>query len=292
MAIHLIGKTVAKTLMEKIISDVEALKNSGIEPQLAVYMTDHDPASSVYAKMIVKNCKKAGVKPLHIVKSQDIGENEFLETLIELNNDDSVHGIIVMMPLPKHISESKVSELIDPNKDIDGINPINAGKTILGLNSFVPSTAQACIDILKGYDIKTSGKNVVVLGRSDIVGKPVASLLMQKGEFADATVTVCHSRSKNLQEITKKADILIAAIGKAEMIDESYCSEDQIIVDVGMNEKIDSEGNTGLCGDVKFSSVEKIVEMITPVPGGVSPLTHTALLNNLLKAIKIKKSIS
>jgi methylenetetrahydrofolate dehydrogenase (NADP+)/methenyltetrahydrofolate cyclohydrolase len=281
------GNIVAKEGRKDIKGRVATLKDSGTNPKLTVLMCDHDPASTVYAGMIEKNCKKVGVEFQHLLLSATISEADFLKHLDDLNSDSSVHGIIVMMPLPSQINSEKVSLSIDYRKDIDGISPINAGKNLLGLPTFIPSTAQACQDILEGYDIETRGKNVVIVGRSNIVGKPLANLLLNRGKFANATVTVCHSRTKDLPSITRRADIVVAAIGQPKFIDRSFVSEGQVVVDVGMNE-IGEGDNYSLCGDVDFEEVSEIVEMITPVPGGVSPLTNVALLNNLLKAVELQ----
>ncbi|PID26792.1 MAG: bifunctional methylenetetrahydrofolate dehydrogenase/methenyltetrahydrofolate cyclohydrolase [Candidatus Cloacimonadota bacterium] len=282
------GAKVSKLRKKDLKLDIKNLKEKGINPKLSVLMCDHDPASSVYAGMIERNCNKMDIEFKLVKLSQEISEEEFLNNLDSLNNDDSIHGIIVMMPLPSHIDSEKVSLKISYKKDIDGISPINAGKNLLGLPTFIPSTSQACQDILKGFEIETSGKNVVIVGRSNIVGKPLANLLLTRGKFADATVTVCHSKTKDLKEVTKRADIIVAAIGSPEFITKEFVSKGQTIVDVGMNEKT-VDGEVVLCGDVNFDEVKDIVENITPVPGGVSPLTNVALMTNLLKAIELQK---
>ncbi len=282
------GQEIADKLYVDINKKIEDLKSKDIEPSLVIVLVKGDPSSAIYSRMIKKNCKKTGIKCNILKFENDITEEELIKEVEKLNKNSFVHGMIIMMPLPKHISADKIQNTIDPNKDIDGINPLNAGRNAIGIEALVPSTAQACRDILHYSNIDISGKNVVILGRSNIVGKPLANLLMQKAKGANATVTVCHSRTQNMKEITKNADIIVAAIGVAKFLTEDFVSEKQIIIDVGMNETKDEEGNFKLVGDVDFENVQDKVKMITPVPGGVSPLTHTALFNNLLKAINLQ----
>ena len=200
----------------------------------------------------------------------------------------------MMLPFPKHINEKRILNSINPDKDIDGVHPINAGKNVLGEDTFIPSTAQACLDILTYSDINLSGKNIVILGRSNIVGKPLLNLLIQKNSKANATVTLCHSRSKNIDKICQAADIIIAAIGVPNFVTSDFINEtkEQIVIDVGMNESYDDDGKYKLTGDTNFNQIKDKLKAITPVPGGVSPLTHTALFSNLLKATKIQQHTS
>ena len=282
------GSPIAKTLNAEIRIQVENLKTTGLTPALAVMLAGDDYASHMYAQMIIKNCMKNGIAATLKEYPSAISETEFLNELKTLNSDDDIHGIIVMLPLPKQISENKVQQCINPLKDIDGIHPLNAGNLLTGNPALAPSTAQACRDILYYSNITTRGKRVVIVGRSNIVGKPLAAILMQKAEGADATVTICHSRTENLPDVCRSADILVAAIGAANFITADFVHPEMVIVDVGMNELQMPDGSTRLCGDVDYAAVEPVVKAITPVPGGVSPLTHTALQNNLLKAIRMQ----
>jgi len=289
MSILLKGAPIAKNLNLEIKKNVAELIQAGTIPSLVIMLASNDPASRIYAEMIVKNCTRNNIKSFLAVSATNISEKEFLAELDKYNSDQTVHGIIVMLPLPAQIRESEVQRKINPLKDIDGIHPLNAGNLLAGNEALAPSTAQACRDLLFYSNIETSGKNVVIIGRSNIVGKPLAAIMMQKAAGANATVTVCHSRTENLPSVCKKADILVAAIGSANFVTADFVTPDSIVIDVGMNEVTDSDGQIKLCGDVDFNAVESIVRGITPVPGGVSPLTHTALQNNLLKAIKMQK---
>jgi len=288
MSILLKGAPIAKNLNLEIKKSVAELIQSGITPSLVIMLAGDDPASRIYAEMIVKNCTKNNIKSFLSISASSVSEKEFLAELDNYNSEQTVHGIIVMLPLPAQIRESEVQRKINPLKDIDGIHPLNAGNLLAGNEALAPSTAQACRDLLFYSNIATSGKNVVIIGRSNIVGKPLAAIMMQKAVGANATVTVCHSRTENLPSVCKKADILVAAIGSANFVTADFVTPDSIVIDVGMNEVKDSDGLVKLCGDVDFDAVESIVRGITPVPGGVSPLTHTALQNNLLKAIKMQ----
>ena len=282
------GGPIAKVIRKEIKSKISEHISNGIIPTLGVLIAGNDPAVEVYTGMIERNCKRVGAEFKLYRFGEDLSTEKLVGEISKINNDLLVHGLIIMLPLWKHIDEKTILNSISPDKDIDGVHPINAGKNVLGEETFVPSTAQASKDILNYSDIDITGKHVVILGRSNIVGKPLANLLVQKAEGANATVTVCHSRTKNLKELCSSADVLVAAIGSPNFITEEFTNPDQIVVDVGMNEAHDEEGNYILLGDVDFDSVGEKVTAITPVPGGVSPLTNTALLNNLLKAIKIQ----
>ena len=284
MAELLKGAPIAKELYGDFLKRSADLKNRGIYPRLRIIIASDDPAIETYSSMIVKNCEKAGIlSEIKKLGAESINA-DILGLVSESNSDSSVHGIIVMLPLWKQLDEKKILAAISPVKDIDGVNPYNAGKTVLGQDSFTPNTAQACKDILLKSGIKFSGKHVVIIGRSNIVGKPLANMLLQKG--VDATVTVCHSRTGNLKEICRTADILVAAIGSPKFITKDFTNPEQVIVDVGMNEIKFPDGTAKLVGDVDFDNVKDHVKAITPVPGGVSPLTHTALLENLFRAVK------
>ncbi len=292
MAELLKGKPIAKEIKKEIKRKVALLKEKhSIEPKIAVMLVAGDSASALYSSMIIKNCTKNDIKADLLNYPNDISRADFIKEIEKLNNDNSVHGIIIMQPLPVQIDEKETALLINPLKDVDGVNPVNAGKLLLGEDTFVPNTAQACKDIINYSNIETEGKHVVVLGRSNIVGKPLANLMLYKDKLANSTVTVCHSRSKNLQEVTKSADILVAAIGRAEFVTKDFVAEGQVVIDVGMNEKILEDGSSTLAGDVKFEEVAEIVAKITPVPGGMSPLTHTALMNNIIKAALLQNNL-
>ncbi|MBN2788560.1 MAG: bifunctional 5,10-methylenetetrahydrofolate dehydrogenase/5,10-methenyltetrahydrofolate cyclohydrolase [Candidatus Delongbacteria bacterium] len=288
MSILLKGGPIAKVIRKEIKAKIEKYISQGIIPTLGVLIAGNDPAVEVYTAMIEKNCEKVGAVFKLYRFSENINTEKLASEIVDINRDPLVHGLIMMLPLWSHIDEKIILNTISPDKDIDGVHPVNAGKNVLGEETFVPSTAQASKDILNYSQIEVSGKHVVIVGRSNIVGKPLANLLIQKAEGANATVTVCHSRTKNLKDICRSADILIAAIGSPNFITEEFTNPDQVIVDVGMNESIDKEGNYILTGDVDFNSVNDKVAAVTPVPGGVSPLTNTALLNNLLKAVEIQ----
>lgn len=282
------GGPIAKIIRREIKNKIAEYRSKGIFPKLGVLIAGDDPAVEVYTGMIEKNCGKVGAEFEVFRFAEDISTEKLVNEITKINKDALVHGLIIMLPLWKNIDEKTILNSISPDKDIDGVHPVNAGKNVLGEETFVPSTAQASKDILNYSDIDITGKHVVIVGRSNIVGKPLANLLIQKSEGANATVTVCHSRTKDLKDICASADILVAAIGSPNFITEEFTNPDQVIVDVGMNESKDQDGNYTLIGDVDFNSVSEIVAAITPVPGGVSPLTNTALLNNLLKAVEIQ----
>ena len=280
------GKRIAKAAYERIREEVMYLSERGVFLKTAVVKATDDPAVASYISMIEKKCKVSDILFETADFGNQCGTDDIVQRIKELNNDDSVHGVIIMLPLWKHIDTSAVTSALSPVKDIDGVTVENAGKLMLGQEAFIPNTAQACIDIMEGYGIACSGKNVVIVGRSNIVGKPLSLLLMRKG--VDATVTVCHSRTENLADVCRRADILIAAAGVPRFITEEYTSPGQIVIDVGINEVKGLDGEKTLTGDTDFEALSKKVAAITPVPGGVSPLTNAALLKNLVKAAKIQ----
>jgi len=282
------GGPIAKELYIDFRKNSEELKAAGVFPKVRMIIASDDPAVKTYSVMITKNCEKAGIDSDIIEFGIERSNLDLLNFIRESNNDRNIHGIIVMLPLWKHLDEKSALEAISPVKDIDGVNPYNAGKTVLGDDSFTPNTAQACKDILQKSKIELCGKHVVIIGRSNIVGKPLANMLIQKG--VDATVTVCHSRTKNLKEICRSADIIVAAIGSPLFITQEFTNPEQIIVDVGMNEIECADGSIKLAGDVDFENVKDHVKAITPVPGGVSPLTHTALIKNVFRAINLQRN--
>lgn len=277
MAIRIDGKVVSAHLREQIKKDVAALKEkSGVTPGLAVVLVGDDPASAVYVRNKHRACDEVGMYSEVITMPADTTEEALLSRLAELNNDPKIHGILVQLPLPKHISEEKVIAAIDPKKDVDAFRESNVGKIMLGNYDFLPCTPAGVMELLHYYDISVQGKDCVVVGRSNIVGKPQAMLLL--GE--NGTVTVCHSRTKNLAEKTRAADILVVAIGRPNFITADMVKPGAVVIDVGINRLPDGK----LCGDVDFAGVEPIAEAITPVPGGVGPMTITVLLKNALKA--------
>lgn len=285
------GKKVANFLKSNLKEKISELKNDGIVPGLAVILVGDNSASKIYVNSKTNACSKLGIFSKTLIYSDDTSEKKILEVIDGLNNDKTIDGILVQMPLPSHIDESKIINRILPKKDVDGFHPINVGKLVIGEDAFVSCTPAGIIEILKYYKISTEGKHVVIVGRSNIVGKPMLNLLYQKSEFGNATVTICHSRTKNLEEITKLADILIVATGRAEMITADMVKNGVVIVDVGINRIEDSTKKKGyrLVGDVDFEGVKEKASAITPVPGGVGPMTITMLMMNTYKSSLRKK---
>ncbi|HOI25974.1 MAG TPA: bifunctional methylenetetrahydrofolate dehydrogenase/methenyltetrahydrofolate cyclohydrolase FolD [Paludibacteraceae bacterium] len=283
------GKAVADQIKQEIAEEVADIKaKGGKTPHLAVIIVGHDGGSETYVAHKVKSCEQVGFKSTKLAFDADVTEDELLSHIKALNEDPDVDGFIVQLPLPKHISEQKVIEAIDYRKDVDGFHPINVGRTSIGLPSFVSATPAGILELLKRYEIETAGKNCVVVGRSNIVGKPVASLMMQKAYPGDATVTVCHSRSKNIKEICLQADIIIAAIGSPNFIKADMVKEGAVVIDVGTTRVPSTQTKSGfkLTGDVDFENVAPKCSFITPVPGGVGPMTICSLLKNTLLAGK------
>lgn len=283
------GKAVADQIKQEIAAEVaEIKKNGGKTPHLAVIIVGHDGGSETYVASKVKACEQCGFKSTRLSFESDITEEQLLEQIKMLNEDPDVDGFIVQLPLPKHISEQKVIEAIDYHKDVDGFHPINVGRTSIGLPAFVSATPAGIMELLKRYNIETSGKHCVVIGRSNIVGKPVASLMMQKAFPGDATVTVCHSRTKNLKAITLQADIIIAALGSPKFLTADMVKDGAVIIDVGTTRVPSTQTKSGfkLTGDVDFENVAPKCSFITPVPGGVGPMTICSLMKNTLLAGK------
>lgn len=276
MAIRIDGKETSRKVRAEIAEKVEALKAQGKVTGLAVVIVGENPASQVYVRNKAKACEEVGMYSEVHALPEATTEEELLTLVEQLNHEDKIDGILVQLPLPKHINEERVILAIDPNKDVDAFHPVNTGKIMIGNYEFLPCTPAGVMTLLKEYNIEVEGKECVVVGRSNIVGKPQALLLLQK----NGTVTVCHSRTKNLADITRRADILVVAIGKAEFITGDMIKEGAVVIDVGMNRKADGK----LCGDVEFSSAEEKASYITPVPGGVGPMTITTLLQNTLVA--------
>lgn len=288
------GKVIAEQIKAEIAEEVKNLLAAGKKrPHLAVIIVGHDGGSETYVASKVKSCEQVGFKSTKIHFEDTVSEAELLNKIDELNNDAGLDGFIVQLPLPKHISEQKVIEAIDYRKDVDGFHPINVGRMSIGLPCYVSATPSGIMELLKRYEIPTSGKHCVVIGRSNIVGKPIASLMMQKTIPGDATVTVCHSRTPNIKEFTLKADIIIAALGKPEFLTADMVKEGVVIVDVGTTRVPSSETKSGfrLKGDVKFDEVAPKCSFITPVPGGVGPMTIVSLLKNTLLAADRKSVV-
>ncbi|MBQ1456217.1 MAG: bifunctional methylenetetrahydrofolate dehydrogenase/methenyltetrahydrofolate cyclohydrolase FolD [Thermoguttaceae bacterium] len=280
------GKALAAVLREEIRQQTERFTaGTGIQPGLAVVLVGDDPASGVYVRNKETATIKAGMKSVMKRLPAETTTEELLALVGELNADASIHGILVQLPLPRHIDERLILDAIDPRKDVDAFHPENVGLIAQGRPRFLPCTPYGIQQLLIRSGIETAGKNVVVLGRSNIVGKPMALLLMQKGPGGDATVTVCHSRTANLNEVTRGADILIVAIGVPRFLKADGVKPGAVVIDVGMN-RIEEDGKARFVGDVDFDAVEKIASAITPVPGGVGPLTVTMLLNNALTAAR------
>ena len=281
------GKKTASELKQEIAEEVKKIvENGGKQPHLAAILVGHDGASETYVNSKVKACHEVGFKSTLLRFEDNISEEELLKTVEELNNNDDIDGFIVQLPLPSHINEDKVIEAVSPKKDVDGFHPINVGRLVLGMPSFVSATPAGIMELLKRYNIQTQGKHCVVLGRSNIVGKPMSILMAQKQEYANATVTLCHSRTENLKEITKQADILIAALGIPEYVTADMVKEGAVVIDVGITRVKSDKTKSGwkLKGDVKFDEVAEKCSYITPVPGGVGPMTIVSLLKNTLLA--------
>lgn len=279
------GKKVAAEMKEEIAAKVNALKKSGAKaPHLAAVLVGHDGGSETYVAYKIKDCEAVGFKSSLIRYEDDVTEKELLAKVHELNEDADIDGFIVQLPLPAHISEQKVIEAIDPKKDVDGFHPENVGRMVIGLPSFVSATPFGIVELLKRYNIETSGKNCVIVGRSNIVGRPLSILMSQKA--INATVTVAHSRTKNLEEWCRSADILVAAIGVPEFVKGNMVKEGVVVVDVGTTRIKSDQTKSGwkLKGDVLFDEVAQKCSYITPVPGGVGPMTRVSLLHNTLLA--------
>ena len=274
-------------LKRKLQKKLQSLKTEGRKiPHLAAILVGNNGSSETYVANKVKDCEEVGFKSTLIRFGNDIAETVLLEKIAELNNDADVDGFIVQFPLPDHISENKVIEAIDPEKDADGFHPVNLGRMVIGLPGYLPATPYGIVELIKRYKIETSGKNCVVIGRSNIVGRPVSILLSQKG--MDATVTVVHSRTKNIKEIVSQADIIIAAIGSPSFVTADMVKEGAVVIDVGTTRVESAETKSGfkLAGDVDFENVAPKCSYITPVPGGVGPMTRVSLLRNTLIAVR------
>ena len=283
------GKAVAAQIKKEIATEVnEILANGGKRPHLAAILVGHDGGSETYVAAKVKACEECGFTSTLIRYEADVTEEELLAKVEELNNDADIDGFIVQLPLPKHIDEQKVTEAIDYRKDVDGFHPVNVGRLSIGLPCFLSATPNGIMELLRRYNIDTKGKKCVVLGRSNIVGKPMANLMMQKSIPGDATVTVCHSHTQNIAEECRQADIIIAALGQPHFLKADMVKEGAVVIDVGTTRVPDATRKSGfrLCGDVDFDNVAPKCSFITPVPGGVGPMTIVSLMKNTLLAGK------
>lgn len=281
----------AKPVIKKIYTDIKVrLDKYKIAPCLNILEIGNHPASEFYVKNLVKKGTKIGIDVRVLNFPETISQNDFQKQIESLNDDNTVHGIMIQKPLPAGFNEDEIINLIDPNKDVDGFHPLNMGKLVLDKEGFIPSTAAAVLEILQHYKIATTGKKVTILGRSNIVGKPLANLLLRKNDTGNATVTVVHSRTKNLQEITSQADILIAAIGRARFVTSSMIKPGSIIIDVGINQIEDAEKGLIYVGDVDYDDCLEKCAAITPVPGGVGSVTTSLLLNNVFKAFLLNRT--
>ena len=285
MSILLDGKKLSETIKQEIAEEVKKLTDSSqLPPGLAVIIVGNNPASKVYVNSKKKACAATGVFSLEVALDENITQEKLLEEINKLNNDDRINGILLQLPLPKHLDEHAALEAIKPEKDVDGFHPINVGKLYIGLDTFIPCTPKGIMELLKRNNVSIAGKNAVVIGRSNIVGKPIAALLMKE----NATTTIAHSKTQNLPELVKNADIVVSAIGKAKFVKGDWIKDGAVVIDVGINSVEDPSSPKGfkLVGDVDFEEAEKKASYITPVPGGVGPMTIAMLLSNTLKARK------
>ena len=283
------GKKIAETIRAELAEEIKSLKEQhNITPGLAVVLVGENPASQVYVKMKNKACHDIGIYSEQHTLAVDTSEADLLQLVNDLNHDDKINGILVQLPLPDHIDEHKILNTILPEKDVDGFHPVNMGKLLIGEPGFKPCTPYGVMKMLEYSGVPVEGAHAVVVGRSNIVGKPVASLLMQKQKGANATVTVCHSRTKDLAAVIRQADIVIAAIGQPEMITADMVNENAVVIDVGVNRVDDPSSKKGykLVGDVKYDEVAQKCKAISPVPGGVGPMTITMLLYNTVESAK------
>ena len=276
------GKEISREIQNEVKDSVQSLQFRGKYIKLAVVQVGTDPASTTYVKNKKDACIFTGIQFTTFNLNKDVSEHELISLINYLNADSSFNGILVQLPLPSHINEEKVLTTISPEKDVDCFHPTNVGNMVIGKDTFKPCTPAGIIELLHRSNIGIEGKECVIIGRSNIVGKPMATLMLQE----NATVTICHSKTKNLKEITKRADILIVAIGKPEFITAEYVKPGATVIDVGIHRN----GNNKLCGDVKFDEVEKIAGAITPVPGGVGPMTVAMLMKNCLKSVDLKEN--
>jgi len=287
------GKEVASDVRDGLGDAIDTLDDAGVTPGLATVLMSDDPASETYVSMKQRDCEEVGIRAIDVEIDPEAPAEELFDTIDELNADPEVHGILVQMPVPDHVDGDEVLRRIDPAKDVDGFHPENVGRLVAGDARFRPCTPHGVQKLLEAADVETEGADAVVVGRSDIVGKPMANLLIQKAPGGNATTTVCHSRTKNLPEKTRRADILIAAVGVPEFIDGDMISEGTVVIDVGVNRvETDTEKGYELVGDVEYESAKEKASAITPVPGGVGPMTRAMLLYNTVKAASLSHDVS
>ncbi len=289
MPVIIDGKHTAATIKNEIKIEVDKLvKNSAVKPKLALLLVGENPASQIYVKSKEKACQELGIESLVLRKNISATEAEVLEIIDAWNHDSSIHGILVQLPLPPHINETKIILSVAPNKDVDGFHPENVGRLVAGLPCYVPCTPLGIFELLKRYEIDLKGKHCVVLGRSNIVGKPIANLLYQKAPHANAIVTICHTAAPDFSYYTKQADVLIAAVGVPELVKAKDVKDGVVVIDVGINRIADAASEKGyrIVGDVAYSDVANRANAITPVPGGVGPMTIAMLLNNTLRSAR------
>ncbi|RQG96414.1 bifunctional methylenetetrahydrofolate dehydrogenase/methenyltetrahydrofolate cyclohydrolase [Natrarchaeobius chitinivorans] len=286
------GNAVADDVRQSLTDAIETLADAGARPGLATVLMGDDPASETYVNMKQRDCEEVGIEGTHVDVDGDASPAQLYDTLEDLNTDPDVHGYLVQSPVPDHIDYREVIHRIDPAKDVDGFHPENVGRLVAGNDRFRPCTPHGVQKLLEAYDVDTEGKDVTIVGRSRIVGKPLANLLIQKADDGNATVTVCHSRTENLAEKTRSADIVIAAVGVPEFVDGSMIGEGATVIDVGINRvETDTEKGYELVGDVEFESAKEKAGLITPVPGGVGPMTRAMLLYNTVKAASIQEDV-
>ncbi|MEF8777739.1 MAG: bifunctional methylenetetrahydrofolate dehydrogenase/methenyltetrahydrofolate cyclohydrolase [Natronomonas sp.] len=289
MTTRIDGNAVAADLRESLTERIETLKSSGVTPGLATVLMSDDPASETYVSMKQRDCAEVGIESTHVEIDTEAPAEELYGTIDDLNADPEIHGILVQMPLVDHVDTRRVLRSVDPMKDVDGFHPENVGRLVAGNDRYRPCTPHGVQKLFDAYDIETEGADVVIVGRSNIVGKPLANLLLQKADDGNATVTVCHSRTNDLTEKTRNADIVVAAAGMAEFIDSEMIGEGATVIDVGIN-RVDADTEKGyeLVGDVDYDSVVETAGAITPVPGGVGPMTRAMLLYNTVKAASLQ----
>ncbi len=286
MATIIDGKSIAQHMQEEMKEKVAELKEKGIVPGLTAILVGENPASQTYVRSKERACERIGIYSDVRRLPESTSEDDLLKLVDEMNNNDKIHGILVQLPLPDHINEGKVLIRIDPDKDVDGFHPVNVGKMVVGQPCFLPCTPHGCQVLLERAGIETKGKHLVILGRSNIVGKPLANIMVQKKEGANSVVTVCHTAAKDLAYFTKQADILVVAAGRPKMVTADMVKEGVVVIDVGINRIDDPSTKSGkrLVGDVDFESVSMKASAITPVPGGVGPMTITMLMNNTIES--------
>ncbi|MFC4437412.1 MULTISPECIES: bifunctional methylenetetrahydrofolate dehydrogenase/methenyltetrahydrofolate cyclohydrolase [Natrialbaceae] len=287
------GKAVASEIRDDLTGAIENLADAGARPGLATVLMGDDPASQTYVNMKQRDCEEVGIESIHVDVDGDAPPEELYDAIADLNDDPAVHGYIVQAPVPDHVDYRDVIRRVDPRKDVDGFHPENVGRLVAGDARFRPCTPHGVQKLLESAGVDLEGADVTIVGRSDIVGKPLANLLIQKAEDGNATVTVCHSRTKNLAEKTRRADIVVAAAGAPELIDGSMIGEGSVVIDVGVNRvEADTEKGYELVGDVEFESAEEQASAITPVPGGVGPMTRAMLLYNTVRAASQQEDVA